>query len=68
MLLNLKISVFEIVDHYDLYRFGANKKRNLVMSFYISLIPSSYYFSIVLLTTCRLVMRKDALAKSGEKF
>lgn len=30
MFLNWKISFFEIVDHYDLYRFRANKRRNLV--------------------------------------
>jgi len=51
-----------------LVRDRANKRRNLVMSFYISLIPSSCYLSLVLLTAYRLAMRKDALAKSGEKF
>jgi len=51
-----------------LVRDRANKRRNLVMSFYISLIPSSCYLGLVLLTAYRLAMRNDALAKSGERF
>ena len=67
MLLNWKISFFEIVDYYDLYGFGANERRNLVMSLHTSLIPSGCYLSLVLLTAYRLAMRKDVLAKEWGK-